>query len=60
MPKVKDKERTLTAARDKQLPQGSSHNYVSWLLQGNSAGQKGLAGNTQSHEKQGLEPRCSV
>ena len=55
MPKVKDKQRILKAAREKLLSylQGSSHKTVSWFLNRNFAGQKGLAQNIQSDDKQG-------
>ena len=58
MPKVKDKERILKAAREVSYLQGSSHKAVSQCLKRNSAGQKGLAGNIQSREKQ--EPTAKI
>ena len=54
MPKVKDKERILKAAREKKLginkglPISLSADFSK-----ETAGQKGLARNIQSHEKQG-------
>ena len=50
MPNVKDKERILKAAREKQE---SYHKTVRRFLKRNTAGQKGLARNIQSHKKQG-------
>ena len=61
-PKVKDKERFLKAAREKQLSdlQGSSHKTVSCFLKRNFAGYKGLARNIQSHEKQGNTAKIAL
>ena len=53
MPKLKDKEKILKRARKKQLPEGSSYKIVNWFLKQNFAGQKGMARNIQSDEKQG-------
>ena len=50
MPKVKDKERILKAARQKQLVPDKT---VSSFFNRNFAGQKGLARNIQSDGKQG-------
>ena len=55
MPKVKDKKRILKAAREKKLV---TYRGVPIRLSADfskeTAGWKGLAGNIQSHEKQGL------
>ena len=51
MPKVKDKERILKAAREKFVS-GSSHKTGSWFLSKTFARQKELARNIQSDEKQ--------
>ena len=54
MPKIKDKERILKAAREKQLV---TYKRVPMKLSADfskeTAGYKGLARNIQSHEKQG-------
>ena len=54
MPKVKDKERILKAAREKQLVTYRGVPIrLFLLLKRNFAGYKGLTRNIQSHEKQG-------
>ena len=54
LPKIKDKERILKAAREKQsYLQRSSHKIINWFLKWNFAGKKGLARSIQSDEKQG-------
>ena len=59
MPKVKNKERILKAARERQLvtcrgvPIRLSSNFSKKIF----AGKKGLARNIQSHEKQDIKPR---
>ena len=62
MQMVKDKERILKAAREKQLSylKGSFHKTVCWFLNRNSAGQKGLAGIIQSNEKQGPTTKITL
>ena len=53
LPKIKDKERILEAAREKDsYLQRSSHRIVSCFLKRNLAGKKGLERSIQSHEKQ--------
>ena len=54
MPKVKDKERILKAARKKaeSYLQRSSHKTISWFLKRNFVVKKGLVRNIQSDEKQ--------
>ena len=59
-PKVKDKERTLKAARKVIYLQGSSHKTISWFLKRNFTGYKGLARNTQSHEKWGPTAKITL
>ena len=61
MRKVKDKERILKAAREKQLItyKGACMN-VSWFQNTNAADQKGLTRNNQSDEKQGLITNITV
>ena len=54
LPKIKDKERILKAARKKDsYLQRSSHKTVSWFLKRNLAGKKGLERSIASH----LQPR---
>ena len=54
MSKVKDKERLLPAAREKQsYLQRSSHKTVSWFLKRNFAGKKGLTRGIQNDKNQG-------
>ena len=55
MPKVKDKERILKAAREKQLAayRGVPIRLSADFSKENSAGEKRLARSIQSHEKQG-------
>ena len=55
MPKVKDRERILKAAREKQesYQQRSSHKTMRWFLKRNFVGKKGLKRSIQSDEKQG-------
>ena len=55
MPKVKDKEIILKAAREKKVNylQGSSHKTLSLFLKRNFSAYKGLARHIQSPEKQG-------
>ena len=56
LPKIKDKERILKAAKEKDsydsYLQGSSHKTMSWFLQRNLAGKNGLERSIQNHEKQ--------
>ena len=61
MPKVKDKE-ILKSSKRKAVSylQGSSHKTVSCFLKRNFAGQKGLARNIQSHEKQGPTAKITL
>ena len=62
MPKVKDKERTLKA-REKQLVtyKGAPIRLsVDLFLNGNFAGQKGLAHNIKSDEKQGPTTKITL
>ena len=51
--KIKDKERILKAAREKETRylQRSSHETVCWFLKRNFAGKKGLERSIQSDEK---------
>ena len=62
LPKVKNKERLLKAAREKQLViyRMSSHKTVSWFLKGNIAGQKVLERNIQSHENWGPSDKIAL
>ena len=60
MPKLKDKEKILKRARKKQLPEGSSYKIVNWFLKQNFAGQKGMARNIQSDEKQRPATRTTL
>ena len=54
LPKIKDKERILKAAEEKQsYLQRHAHKMISWFLKRNLAGKKGLEKSIQSHEKQG-------
>ena len=54
LPKIKDKERILKAAREKEsYLQRSSHKTVSWFLKRNLTVKKGLARSIPSHERQG-------
>ena len=55
MHNVKDKEKILKQQEKSSYLQGSSHKTVSlsWFLNRNFSGQKGLAHNIQSDEKQG-------
>ena len=54
LPEMKDKERILQAAREKDsYLQMSSHKIISWFLKRNLAAKKGLERNIQSHERQG-------
>ena len=57
MPNVKDKERIIGSKwKAGTYLQGRSHKTVSWFLNRNFVGQKELARNIQSGEKQGLKP----
>ena len=62
MPKVKDKERILKAARRKadSYLQGRPHKTVIWFLNRNFAGQKELVQNVQSDEKQEPTTKTTV
>ena len=51
--KIKDKERILKAAKEKETVTWSSHKIISWFLKTNLAGKKGLERSIQSHESQG-------
>ena len=55
LPKIKDKERILEAAKRKghSYLQRSSHKTINWFLKRNLAGKKGLERSIQSHERQG-------
>ena len=58
LPKNKDKERILKAAREKNYLQRCSHKSISWFLKKNFAGKKGLERSIQSHERQ--EPTSKI
>ena len=61
MEMVKHKEIILKAAREKQsYLQGSSHKTISWFLNGNFAGQKGLARNIHNEKKQGPTTKITL
>ena len=55
LPKIKDEERFLKAARGKQMSylQMSAHKTISWFPKRNLTGKKGLERSIQSHERQG-------
>ena len=61
MAKIKDREETSKAAREKiSYLQVSSLKTVSWFLNRNITGQKGLAWNIQSDKKQGLTTKITL
>ena len=49
---VKNKEKFLKETKEDSYLHGSSHKTVSWFLNRNISGQKGLAWNIHSDEKQ--------
>ena len=53
MPKFKDKDRIWKASKEKQFVayKGAPMQTVSWFLNRNFTGQKGVAKNIQSDEK---------
>ena len=53
LPKNKEKERILKAAKRDNYLQRSSHKAVSWFLKRKLAGKKRLASSIQNDEKQG-------
>ena len=58
MPKIKDKERIIKAAREKErVTYKSSHKIVKWFLKRNVAGYKELLRGIQSDESKDLHPR---
>ena len=57
-PKMKDKERILKAAREKETYK-SAHKTISWFLKRNLAG-KGLERGIPSHESQGPTSKITV
>ena len=63
LPKIKDKQRILKAAREKQrvtykgVP---SHKTTSWFLKRNFAGKKGLERIIWSHERQGPTSKITL
>ena len=61
LPKIKDEERILKAARGKEsYLQSSSHKTVSWFLKRNLTGKKGLERSIQSHERQGPASKITL
>ena len=62
LPKIKDKERVLKAARgnERVTYKRSAHKTISGILQGNFAGKKGLERNIQSHERQGPTSKITL
>ena len=60
--KIKNKERTLKAAREKghSYLQRSSHKTVSLFLKRDLPGKKGLARNIPSHERQGPTSKITL
>ena len=61
LPKIKDKERILKAAREKKsYLQRSSHKTISWFLKRNLVGKKGLARSIPSHERQGPTSKITL
>ena len=59
---IKDKERILKAAREKQVVtlQGSTNYIVIWFLNGNISGQKGVEWNIQGDGKQGRATKATL
>ena len=56
--KIKEKERILKAAREKEsYLRRSSHKTISLFLKRNLADKKGLERSIRSHERQGPNPR---
>ena len=60
LPKIKDKERILKAAREGSYLQTSSHKTISWFLKWNIAGKKGLERSIPGHEKQGPTSKINL
>ena len=62
MPKVEHKEKNLKSSKRKAVSylQGSFHKTVSCFLNGNFAGQKEVARNIQSDEKQGPTTKITI
>ena len=54
LPKIKDKERILKAAKGESYLQRSVHKNISSFLKRNLAGKKGLERSIPSHERQGF------
>ena len=61
LPKIKDKERILEAAREKETVtyKGVQVN-ISWFLKRDLTGKKGLARSIPSHERQGPTSKITV
>ena len=62
LPKIKDKERILKAAREKETVtyKGVPIRFISRFPQRNLAGKKGLERRIPSHEKQGPTSKITV
>ena len=61
LPKIKDEERILKAAREKEsYLQRSSHKTISLFLKRNLADKKGLARSIPSHERQGPTSKIAL
>ena len=61
LPKIKDEERFLKAARETEsYLQRSSHKTISWFPKRNLTGKKGLERSIWSHEKQGPTPKMTL
>ena len=60
--KIEDKERILKVAREKETVTylRSSHKTVSWFLQRDLTGKKGLERSIQSHERQGPTSKITL
>ena len=60
--KIKEKERTLKAAREKETVtyKGVPIRLISWFLKRNLAGKKGLERSTQSPERQGPTSKMTL
>ena len=61
LPKIKDKERILEAAREKETVtyKGVQVN-ISWFLKRDLTGKKGLKESIPSHERQGSTSKITV
>ena len=61
-PKIKDKERILKAAREKEtvIYKGVPIRQVSWFLKRDLIGKKGLARSIPSHERQGPTSKITL